>query len=196
MPQQDTPVARIELSREEYRSMRETIQHRGTLRVTLALVAWCVWAGLSLFSWTMPMPPLAGMVPLLVLVGAFEIVLALHTGVERIGRYVQILFEDGSTSAPAWEHVAMGMGARWLSPGGLDPLFGSIFLVATLLNALPTIAAGATLDIAAVAITHVAFAVRILMARRFASQQRAHDLAALRQVISSNSLVSNIQQER
>jgi TRAP-type mannitol/chloroaromatic compound transport system permease small subunit len=70
------------------------------------------------------------MISLLVLVGGFEVVLSLHTGVERIGRYLQAAFESGQSTPPAWEHVAMGMGARWLSPGGLDPLFSAVFLLA------------------------------------------------------------------
>ena len=196
MDAHDAPGSTVEFAHEEYRSMRTTIQQRGSLRVVVALVAWCAWAGLSLFIWTNTLPPLAGLIPFLVLVGAFELVLALHTGVERIGRYVQVVFENGSTAPPAWEHVAMSMGPRWLSPGGLDPLFSVVFLFAVLLNALPAIAAGSAVEIAAAGITHSALAFRIVTARRFVARQRLHDLAALQQVISSNSLVSKIQQGR
>ena len=68
--------------------------------------------------------------------------------------------------------------------------------MATIVNVLPALVAGSTAEIVGGAVVHGAFAVRILMARQFAGRQRAHDLEALRQVISSNSLVSKIQQER
>ena len=38
--------------------------------------------------------PLAAIVPLVVLVSTFEVVRVLHVGVERIGRYVQVFFEE------------------------------------------------------------------------------------------------------
>lgn len=195
MPDQETPVATSTLSQEEYRSLRATVQQRGTIRIVVALVCWCVWAGLAVASWSLGAPPLAGLVSLVVLVGGFELVLSLHTGVERVGRYIQLMYEPGSPT-PAWEHVAMGMGGRWLSPGGLDPLFGGVFLMAAVVNALPALVAGARTEMVGGAVVHLAFAVRIQLARQFASRQRAHDLEALRQVISSNSLVSKIQQQR
>lgn len=180
----------------EYRSLRATIQQRGTLRVIVALVTWSAWAGLAMLGWTSGVSPIAGMIPLLLLVGGFELVLSLHTGVERVGRYLQITFESGHSTPPAWEHVAMGMSRIWLSPGGLDPLFSGVFLLATLINALPALVSSSTAEQSGAAIVHAAFAVRIMMARRFAARQRSHDASALHQVISSNSLVSKIQQGR
>jgi hypothetical protein len=164
--------------------------------MAIAFAAWAVWAVLAFAAWAIDSHPLAGLIPLVVLIGGFEVVLAIHTGVERVGRYIQRVHERGDVTAPAWEHVAMGMGARWLSPGGLDSLFGGVFLLATFVNLLPVLFAGTAME-AGVGITcHAAFSIRVLLARRFAAQQRAHDLAALDQVISSNSLVSKIQQER
>lgn len=139
---------------------------------------------------------MAGLVPLFVLVAGFEVVLSLHTGVERIGRYVQRVFEDGGPTPPAWEHVAVAMGPRWLGPGGLDPLFSLVFLIAAWLNFIPAAAGADSLQLAIVTATHGAFILRVVMARRFAGRQRAADLAALDAVISSNSLVSRIQQRR
>jgi hypothetical protein len=184
------------LAYEEYRSLRETIQRRGTLRVVIAIVGWVAWAGLAMLGWTTGVSPVAGIIPLLVLAGGFEVVLSLHTGVERIGRYLQVTYESGQLPPPAWEHVAMSMGSRWLSPGGLDPLFSVVFLLAAVINALPGLAAGSTAEIASAAVIHLAFVIRVLLARQFAAKQRAHDLDALHQAISSNSLVSKIQQGR
>lgn len=195
MPTFDTATTTA-LALEEYRSLRQTIERRGSLRVAAAVATWAVWAALSCWTWSGGLPPLAGAVTLVVLAGGFEAVLWLHAGVERIGRYVQATFEAGGHTAPAWEHVAMGLGRRWLSPGGLDPLFAGVFLVAALLNALPLAAGGSPIEMAAAAVLHLAFALRVLGARRYVARQRAHDLGVLHEVISSNSLVSRIQQDR
>jgi hypothetical protein len=194
MDSQETSQSAARLALQEYRSLRETIQTRGSLRFTLAAVTWFVWAALSLWCWTSVAGPVAGLVPLFVLVGGFETVLSIHTGVERIGRYVQRTFENGGARAPAWEHVAVTMGPRWLSPGGLDPVFSLVFVAAAWLNFIPSAAGADRLQLAIVAATHVAFVLRVVMARRFVARQRAADIAALESVISSNSLVSRIQQ--
>ncbi len=132
MPTLDTSSEARALSLEEYRSLRATVQQRGSLRIVVALTTWSVWAALALSGWTNGLPPVAGLITLVALWGGFELMLSLHTGVERIGRYLQAAFESGEGRSPAWEHVAMGMGGRWLSPGGLDPLFSGVFLVAAL----------------------------------------------------------------
>ena len=159
MPTLDTGTTTA-LAIEEYRSLRQTIERRGSLRVAVAIVTWAVWAGLASWTWSAGLPPLAGAVTLLVLAGGFEAVLGLHAGVERIGRYVQATFEAGGHAAPAWEHVAMGLGRRWLSPGGLDPLFSGIFLLAALLNALPVAVAGSPVEMGAALVMHLAFGIR------------------------------------
>ena len=196
MDSRDTPKTSADLAQEEYRSLRETIQTRGSLRVGIFVATCLVWAALSLWCWTTVAGPLAGLLPLFVLVSGFEAVLSLHTGVERIGRYVQLTFENGGAAAPAWEHVAVAMGPRWLSPGGLDPLFSLPFLLAAWLNFIPAAAGADALQLTIVTITHGLFIVRVVLGRRFAARQRAADLTALESVISSNSLVSRIQQPR
>jgi hypothetical protein len=90
----------------------------------------------------------------------------------------------------------MHMGGRWLSPGGLDPLFSAVFMSAIFLNLLPIISGGTTSELIGAVALHGALVVRVLLARSFVKKQRAHDLAALEQAISSNSLVSKIQQGR
>ena len=191
-----TPGAHSALSREEYRSLRATVQRRGNIRVVMALTTWSVWAVLATLAWTTGRPPMAGLIPLIVLAGGFEVVLSLHAGVERIGRYIQVAFEAGVSTPPAWEHVAMGMGNRWLSPGGLDPLFSSVFLIAAATNALPALTSGSTAEVVAAVVVHLGFAIRVILAKNFVRRQRAHDLKAVQQVILSNPLVSRIQQER
>lgn len=196
MDSQVTQVRDAGFALQEYRSLRETIQTRGSLRIGVAIATWSVWSALSLWSWTSVTGSLVGLVPLFVLVAGFEAVLALHTGVERIGRYVQRMFETGGPTPPAWEHFAVAMAPRWLSPGGLDPVFSVLFLLATWLNFIPAAAAADSLQLTIVTLAHGAFIIRVVMARRFVARQRAADIAALEAVISSNSLVSGIQQPR
>jgi len=181
----------------EYRSLRKTIQTRGSLRFTIAAATFFVWAALSMWCWTSAAGLIPAMLPLFVLIAGFEIVLSIHTGVERIGRYVQRFFEDGGPNPPAWEHIAVAMGPHWHSPGGVDPLFSLAFVVAAFLNfTLVGASADSTQWVIGMGIPHLIFSVRILSARRFAAMQRKIDLAALESVISSNALVSRIQQRR
>ena len=55
----------------------------------------------------------------------------MHTGVERIGRYIQVFYEERAGAA-GWETIAMSYGAKF--PSGLDPLFSIVFAAATSLN--------------------------------------------------------------
>ena len=77
------------------------------------------------------------LVPFLVLVGTFEINFFIHTGVERIGRYIQVFYEERA-GAIGWETIAMKYGAKF--PSGLDPLFSIIFAAAPSLNFFTSIA--------------------------------------------------------
>ena len=74
------------------------------------------------------------------LVAVFEVIFAIHTGVERVGRYVQVYFESTEESA-RWEHVAMAYG-RAFGGGGIDALFTPVFWTATLLNFVPAMLSG------------------------------------------------------
>jgi hypothetical protein len=197
MDSQDTQQSTAVFAQLEYRSLRETIQTRGSLRFTIAAATFFVWAALSLWCWTSSAGFIAGLVPLVVLIAGFEVVLAIHTGVERIGRYVQLTFENGGPTPPAWEHIAVAMGPRWLSPWGLDALFSVTFVAAVFFNfVLVGAAADSTRTTVLASVTHLSALVRILQARRFAAMQRKIDFAALESVISSNALVSRIQQRR
>ncbi len=77
------------------------------------------------------------LLPLVVLAAAFEAVYAVHTAVERVGRYVQVFFEE---AGDGWEHTAMAYGAAFKG-GGIDPLFCAYFWSATLLNLIPMLLA-------------------------------------------------------
>ena len=94
---------------EEYRALRDTIRERGTTRVWIVLAGLSAWAALAIGTFALAPFPAATVLPLLVLAAAFEIVFALHTGVERIGRYLQVFHEEAS----GWEHAAMSYGQKF-----------------------------------------------------------------------------------
>src|SRR5678815_478885 len=125
-------ATRMSLRDEEFHVLRETIAVRGTVRmlfVFVALFGWALLAGGFVIS---SRRPIASVLSLLVLVAAFEAVLALHVGVERIGRFIQVYYE-GDDAGPRWESTAMRLGPG-LPGGGVDPLFALIFFAATLAN--------------------------------------------------------------
>src|SRR5690349_9498495 len=82
------------LSRTEYLVLRRTIADRGALRPILTLAGTGIWAALlmAVLAW-LPYP-VAAALPLMVLVATFEIIRPLHFGVERLGRYLQVFYEE------------------------------------------------------------------------------------------------------
>jgi hypothetical protein len=148
---------------------------RSTTRVWIALVGLTSWAALTVTAGALADLPIATLLPLLVLALTFEIVFALHTGVERVGRYLQVFFEDEVTDR-GWEHQAMAFGRQYPG-GGPDPLFAAFFWLAVVLNLIPAaIAAPLPIEWAVVGTAHGLVAARIFVARRRARVQRALDL--------------------
>ncbi len=156
---------------EEYTELRATIRERGSARVWLFVIGLTVWAALVAAMVALGLPPAATFVSLVVLAGAFEAVFALHVSVERIGRYLLVFHGD------RWEQTAGGFG-RPKGAIALDPLFTGIFLLATLINLLPLVAAAPIVqEVVIVGLGHAAFAGRVLVARTLAARQRAVDSA-------------------
>src|SRR5262245_45823369 len=140
------------------------------------------WAAVALATTAVAATPLLTLIPLLVLATTFEITFALHTGVERIGRYIQVFFED-QTGGAAWEHRIMEFGRSGARRLSTDPLFVRGFLLGTLLNLLTVIVAGPyAIEWAVLGIAHALLVTRILLARREASGQRAADLERFREL--------------
>jgi hypothetical protein len=173
---------------EEYRALRDTIRQRGTARVWVFLAGLTAWAALTVATAALAALPVAALLPLLILAAAFEAVFSLHVGVERIGRYVQVFFEDESPEGAQpgevrkWEHVAMTFG-RPLTGSSIDPLFAMFFILATFLNFVPVfLAEPMRIEITVVGTAHVLFIGRILAARWVASRQRAADLERFQQL--------------
>ena len=156
--------------RDEYRALRATIRTRGTARVSVFLAGLGIWAGLAIATAALLPVPSATLVPLVLLAGTFESVFALHVGVERVGRYLQVFHDDD------WEQAAMAFGPP-LAGTGSDPLFVILFGVATFLNFLPVLVAESVpTEFIVVGTAHALFLGRLVVARQAVRRQRAADL--------------------
>jgi hypothetical protein len=169
------------LTESEFTALRATIASRGTARMVLVPVVVIGWACLAIVVVLFGDLPVAALPPLAILVAGFESINALHVGVERIGRFLQVFYE-GSPGAPAWETTAMAVGPR-LRGGGVDPLFTVVFAAATILNLTTALVPEPTpLETLLIGGFHAAFLLRIARARQQASSQRARDLRAFEDV--------------
>jgi hypothetical protein len=160
---------------EEYRALRDTIRERSSLRFWILLVGLTGWSALAVATGALAGPPVSTLLPLLTLSATFEIVFGLHTGVERVGRYIQVFFESEATDR-GWEHQAMAYG-REFPGGGPDPLFAAHFWAAVVLNLVPAaVARPDPIEWAVVAGAHGFVIARVALARRQAGQQRSRDV--------------------
>ncbi len=185
------------LDQDEYIALRVTIRERGTARVCVFAGGIAAWTAATIATAALASTPVATLLPLLLLAATFEAVFALHVGVERIGRYLQVYYEadaggsDGSSGtdgsggtgrSAGWEHAAMAFG-RPAGAATTDALFSVMFLIATLFNAAPAlVAAPAPVELIFVGGAHALFALRLLTARMAAGKQRAIDLARFQQL--------------
>jgi hypothetical protein len=159
----------------EFSALRAAISSRGTTRIVIAATSIGIWAALTTVLVLFSDLPLAVLIPLAALAGGFEAVHALHAGVERIGRYLQVYYEEGP-DAPQWETAAMAVGPS-LPGGGVDPLFSALFIGAAVLNfaaALPV--APIWQELAVLGVCHAGLVLRIVRARTAAAVQRAAEL--------------------
>jgi len=168
----------------EFTVLRQTISTRGTVRIILlpiTLVGWSAIISALLFSGIRL--PVGALFSLAVLAAGFEAIHALHAGVERIGRYLQVFYEAGA-DGPQWETTCMMVGPA-LPGGGVDPLFTLLFASAAVVNSFPALMPGTTrAEIILIAVVHTAFLVRIARARWAAARQRAVELESYRAIRS------------
>ena len=154
---------------EEYKALRATISQRGSVRTCVFVAGLAIWSMVALAA-TFISIRLITVLPLLLLAGTFEAIFALHVGVERIGRYLQVFHQD------RWEKTAMAFGAP-LAGTGSDPLFIVFFGLATMCNFVPVLLAEPLrIELAMLGGVHALFIVRLVVARRVAGRQRAADL--------------------
>lgn len=149
--------------------------------MVLVPLTFIAWAALGTVQVIFSQVPLAALFPLAVLAAGFEATHALHIGVERIGRYLQVFYEepsrdDGGGVRARWETTAMA-GSPALPGGGVDPLFAVLFFSAVILNlALGLVSGPTTMEVGVVGTPHVILLARIIQARRAAARQRQRDL--------------------
>jgi uncharacterized membrane protein len=173
---------------QEYQALRDTIRDRGTARIVLFVAVMGIWGALVVATASALTLPVASLIPLVVLGAGFEAVASLHIAVERVGRYIQVRYEEdfavGSTAAPqTWERTSMEWGKRF--PGsGTDPLFTTSFLLAIVVNYLPAAFAGEIVELVLLAVAHGALAWRMTRVRGWASRQRAEDLDRFRALLA------------
>ena len=143
------------------------------------------WAGLAFCVLNFTQSPIAALFSLAVLVSGFEAIHALHVGVERVGRYLQVYYETPG-SHPQWETTVMSMGPG-LPGGGVDPLFTFVFAGATFLNLIPALALGPVrTELGVIGTLHLLFVIRVVRARGAAARQRAVDLETFRAIRNQN----------
>ncbi len=171
----------------EYLVLRRTIAQRGALRPILLVIGIVGWA-LVLTAVVAWLPyPLASIIPLIVIASTFEAIRPLHFGAERIGRYLQVFYEEAGEAGrplgdtPAWERVAMQFGTV---PGvGGHPLFVPVFAFATITNYIAVIIPGPLpIELAAMAVPHVALLGWCFAADRAMRRQREIELARMREL--------------
>jgi len=179
------------LTESEFTVLRQTISTRGTVRIILLPATFLGWSAvISAPLFTSGRLPVNALFSLAVLAAGFEAIHALHVGVERIGRYLQVFYEAGS-DGPRWETTCMMVGPA-LPGGGVDPLFTLLFASATVVNVIPALLAGLTRwEMVVIGAIHAAFLVRIGRARWAAARQRAVELESYRAIRSGPPVPGN-----
>lgn len=171
---------------EEYRALRATVRERGSLRFLVTSITFSAWGAVLTTLCAVTLIPTFILVPLVVLAAGFELNLAIHVGVERIGRYLQVKYERDPQSAAGWEHAVMKL---QVPAGGVDALFLVVFLSALTLNFVvalwlavevtgPDEIGVVRVETLVVAVLHAIVAARWLHAAKFAKSQRARELPA------------------
>lgn len=177
-------MAITDLHRAEFEALRATIRQRGTARLYVVAAGLSVWASLALALLVTDLAGSIALAPFLVLAATFEINFFAHTGVERIGRYIQVFYEE-RLGTNGWETTAMNYGTAFpAAGGGLDPLFSIVFFSAGAVNFLSSFVV--TLPrpgwLAVSLVAHLAFNYRIVRARQASAAQRAIDLERFRKL--------------
>jgi hypothetical protein len=171
----------------EYAALRHTIGSRGTARTIALLVTIAVWASLATVHGLLSDLPLLVVIALVPLVAGYEAVWSLHVGVERIGRFLQVVYEGGPGD-PSWETIAM-RAAPGLPGGGVNPLFTAVFAAAAIVNLGTAFVAEPTpVELILLFAAHSAFLLRLAQTRVLAGRQRRADLEAFRSSVGGQSV--------
>ena len=101
-----------DLSPAEFEALRATIRERGTARLYVVIAGLASWSALAIALLAADLVGSITLAPLLVLAATFEINFFVHTGVERIGRYIQVFYEERAATN-GWETTAMNYGTTF-----------------------------------------------------------------------------------
>ena len=100
-------------SQAEYQALRDTIRERGTARLCAVLGGLVAWGALAMALVIAELKAARRPGALRSsLSRTFEINFFIHTGVERVGRYLQVFYEERA-GATGWETIAMSYGAKF-----------------------------------------------------------------------------------
>jgi hypothetical protein len=181
-------MSQVVVTDAEYAALRATIRERGTARLCAVAFGLAAWGALAAALLIAEPSGAVTLVPLLVLVATFEINFFIHIGVERIGRYLQVFFEE-RTGSIGWESTAMHYGTRFRGRG-LDPLFSIVFALASAVNFLSPFAVAERRPgwIVMSLVAHLVFTYRIVRARQFSSAQRSIELEHFRTLAKEQAL--------
>jgi hypothetical protein len=175
----------MNLAESEFTVLRQTIASRGTVRIVLFPVTMIGWSALAAALTLLGSSRIASLFSLAVLVAGFEAIHALHVGVERIGRYLQV-FHENEDAGPKWETTAIAVGPA-LPGGGVDPLFTTVFTCAVIINLIPALVLSPTwLERLVIGTFHGVVLVRLVRARWAATRQRAVELESYRALKSQS----------
>jgi hypothetical protein len=177
---------------EEFRALRAAIRERAIARVVLLAVSWVGWAALATaIMLVLPAVPLL-VLPLVVLLAAFEVNLGIVRAAARIGTYLRVVFEE-RRAVPGWETALADLARRHPNTAG-DPLFFWVFVAVLCANYLCVIIAMGeaadpatrvredSLDLALVTALHGAVLLRFSLARRAVAAGGKDELERLRAV--------------
>jgi hypothetical protein len=174
------------LAQAEYEGLRATIRSRGQARPLAFLTGISSWALVLVITVIWLPNPITAAIPLVILLSTFEVVRVLHLNVERIGRYLQVFFEETTTNEslepPAWERCAMLFGPKVPGAGG-HPFFLPTLVLATLVNFVSVLLPGPlAIEWITMAVPHAALIVWMLDCDRRMRRQRGTELARFREL--------------
>ena len=185
---------------EEFRALRAAIRERTSARLLFLAIAWVGWASLATaIMLVLPAVPLL-VLPLVVLLAAFEVNLAIVRGAEHIAAYLRLAFEE-RRAVPGWETASADLARRY-PKSDADPAFFWPFVAVLGANYLCVVlAVGETadpaihvredsLDLALVTALHAAVLVRFVLGRRWLVGGRERELQRLRAVTGSENIAS------
>jgi hypothetical protein len=175
---------------EEFRALHAAIRERAAACVLLLAIGWVSWGALATaIMLVLPAAPLL-VLPLVVLLAAFEANLGIARVAARLATYLRVVYEEGR-AVTGWETASADLAGR--HPNSVaDPLFVRVFVALLSANYLCVIlASGETadpstrvredlVDLALVTAVHIGILLRFALARSRVIANGERELERLR----------------